>query len=201
MLSVAIQAGGESRRMGQDKALRPFLGQPLIERVLARVETIADEIFVVTNRPEDYRFLNRKMATDLLPGRGALGGLYTALSVAAHPAVAVIGCDMPFVNVRLLSRQCELLLTQDVDAVVPRTGFGFEPLHAVYCRTVCLSAIRFALDAGTWRVSSWLDAVRLRVLSMEEIRSFDPHQMAFCNVNTPEEFARAERWANENSAS
>ncbi len=199
MLSVVVQAGGESRRMGQDKALRPFLGQLLIERVLARVVPIADEVVVITNRPEDYRFLNHRVVTDLLPGRGALGGLYTALSVATHPAVAVIGCDMPFVNAKMLTRQRELLLMQDVDAVVPRTELGFEPLHAVYRRTVCLSAVRTALDAGAWRMSSWLDAVRLRVLSMEEIRSYGPEQKAFCNVNTPDEFAKAERWANENS--
>lgn len=197
MLTIAIQAGGESLRMGEDKALRPFLGQPLIVRVLARVEPIADEIFVVTNRPAAYEFLNRPLVADIIQGRGALGGLYTALSVATHAAVAVIGCDMPFVSAALLRRQHELLCAEGVDAVIPRTENGWEPLHAVYRRTTCLPAVRAALDAGVWRMTGWLDTIRVRALTGEEVQHLDPRHLAFCNVNTPEEFAQAERWAGE----
>ena len=74
MLSVVIQAGGQSSRMGQDKALKLFLGRPLIQRVIERLQPIADELLVTTNHPEDYAFLNLPLFTDLKPGRGALGG-------------------------------------------------------------------------------------------------------------------------------
>ncbi len=85
MLTVAIQAGGESRRMGQDKALLPFLGQPLIVRVIERLKLLADEILVTTNHPQAYQFLGLPLYPDQQPGRGALGGLYTALNAASHP--------------------------------------------------------------------------------------------------------------------
>ncbi|MCL4504796.1 MAG: molybdenum cofactor guanylyltransferase [Chloroflexi bacterium] len=195
MLTVVIQAGGESRRMGEDKALRLFLGQPLIARVLSRVESLADELLVVTNRPAVYAFLNCALVADVLPGRGALGGLYTALSVASHAAVAVIGCDMPFVSATLLKRQYELLCAEGVDAVVPRTPNGWEPLHAVYHRATCQPAVYAALEAGTWRISDWLKTIRLHTPDMAEVQQYDPQQRAFWNVNTPEEFAQAERWA------
>jgi molybdopterin-guanine dinucleotide biosynthesis protein A len=72
MLTVAIQAGGESRRMGQDKALMPFLGQPLIQRVVTHIACIADEIIVTTNRPADYTFLDLPLFSDIHPsGRSA----------------------------------------------------------------------------------------------------------------------------------
>jgi molybdopterin-guanine dinucleotide biosynthesis protein A len=202
MLSIAIQAGGESRRMGEDKALRRFLGQPLIARVLARVESLADEVFVITHQPAAYRFLNRVLVSDVMPGRGALGGLYTALSVATHDYVAVIGCDMPFVSASLLRRQHDLLCDEgaDADAMIPRTEKGWEPLHAVYRRTTCLPAVRVALDAGLWRITGWLETIRVHALAVEEVKQFDPLQRAFCNVNTPEEFAQAERWAIDNDA-
>ena len=72
MFSIVIQAGGQSSRMGQDKALLPFLGEPLIQRVLDRVRPIADEILVTTNQPDSYQFLDVPLYTDVTPGRGAV---------------------------------------------------------------------------------------------------------------------------------
>ena len=80
--------------MGEDKALKPFLGRPLIQRVIDRVSSIADELIVTTNRPEDYFFIQARLVSDLIPDRGALGGLYTAIASATHPFVAVVACDM-----------------------------------------------------------------------------------------------------------
>ena len=71
MLSVSIQAGGQSRRMGHDKALMPFLGRPLIQRVVDRLTPIADELLVTTNNPDDYQFLGIPLFRDLKPSRGA----------------------------------------------------------------------------------------------------------------------------------
>ena len=145
MLTVVIQAGGESRRMGQDKALLPFLGKALIRRVIERVGSLADELLVTTNRPEAYGFLNLPLVTDLIPGRGALGGLYTAMSAARKPLVAVVACDMPFASAALLAAQRDLLLATGSDAVIPQTGGGTEPFHAVYRRDACLPAIQAAI--------------------------------------------------------
>ncbi|MCX8063463.1 MAG: NTP transferase domain-containing protein, partial [Anaerolineales bacterium] len=78
MRSLVVQAGGESRRMGKDKALLPFLGKPLIQRILERLIPVVDEALVTTNHPERYGFLNVPLVGDVFPGRGALGGLYTA---------------------------------------------------------------------------------------------------------------------------
>ena len=95
MLTLAIQAGGRSSRMGKDKALLDFGGQPLIQQVLSRLESLADETIVTTNHPEDYHFLGFPLIPDVIPDRGALGGLYTALNAASHPLVAVVACDLP----------------------------------------------------------------------------------------------------------
>src|SRR5262245_39893464 len=108
MLTISIQAGGQSSRMGEDKALKPFLGRPLIQRVIDRLTPIADEIIVTTNRPEAYNFLTHRLFTDLKPGRGALGGLYTAIASASHPIVAVVACDMPFASATLIEMASRL---------------------------------------------------------------------------------------------
>jgi len=195
MLSVVIQAGGESRRMGQDKGLLLLLGQPLIARVMARVASLADEVLVTTNHPEAYRFLGVPLFEDIYPGMGALGGLYTALTVARHPLVAVVACDMPFASPEILAAARQRLLEADVDVVIPQSEDGYEPFHAVYRRDICLPAVKDALEAGERRLISWFPAVKVATLSAEEASRLDPLKLAFWNLNTPEELQQAEQMA------
>jgi molybdopterin-guanine dinucleotide biosynthesis protein A len=195
MLSIVIQAGGESRRMGHDKALMPFLGRPLIQRLLERLAPLADELLVTTNSPDNYRFLGLPLFRDLKPGRGALGGLYTALSSATREAVAVVACDMPFASASLLEAAHRLLIREEADIVIPDSGNGLEPLHAIYRRETCLPAIESAIEADQWRLISWFPQVKVRILQPDEIKSYDPSGLAFWNLNTPEEFAEAEKMA------
>ena len=195
MLTVCIQAGGQSSRMGEDKALKTFLGSPLIQRVVERLTPIADEIIVTTNHPDNYRFLNLRLFSDLKPDRGALGGLYTAIASATDPIVAVVACDMPFASPTLIETMSRLLVEEDADVVIAKSEGGYEPLHAVYRRETCLPAIEAAIDADQWKVIAWFPQVKVRVMTPEEIKSTDPSHLAFWNVNTPEEFVEAEKLA------
>lgn len=197
MLTICVQAGGESRRMGQDKALMPFLGRPLIQRVIDRLSPIADEVIVTTNNPDDYRFLGLPLFPDLKPGRGALGGLYTALSSANGDVVAVVACDMPFVSTTLIETAHRLIVEEGADVVIPDSGGGLEPMHAVYRRKTCLPAIESAIEADKWRLISWFPQVKVHILQPEEIQVHDPSGLAFWNLNTPEEFAEAEETARQ----
>ena len=197
MLTVCVQAGGASSRMGEDKALKQFLGRPLIQRVVDRLRPIADELIVTTNRPEDYSFLRARLVSDLIPDRGALGGLYTAIVSATYPLVAVVACDMPFANTRLIEGMSRLMVQHEADVVIVKSDGGYEPLHAVYRREICLPAIESAINADLWKVIAWFPQVKVHTLTVEEIKPLDPDGLAFWNVNTPEEFAEAERIANE----
>jgi len=195
MLTICVQAGGESSRMGQDKALMPFLGRPLIQRVVDHLSPIADEVIVTTNNPDDYRFLGLPLFRDLKPGRGALGGLYTALSSATCELVAVVACDMPFASAVLIEASNRLLVQEEADVVIPDSGGGLEPMHAVYRRANCIPAIETAIAADRWKLISWFPQVKVRILQPDEVKRYDPSGLAFWNLNTPEEFAEAEERA------
>jgi molybdopterin-guanine dinucleotide biosynthesis protein A len=196
MLTIVIQAGGQSSRMGEDKALKPFLGRPLIQRVIDRLTPIADELIVTTNRPAEYAFLNLRLVSDLKPGRGALGGLYTAIASAAHPFVAVAACDMPFASQIFFESARRLMVKEEADVVIAKTDEGYEPLHALYRRETCLPAIESAIDADQWKVIAWFPKVKVRELTLQEVKEFDPSGLCFWNLNTPEEFVEAEKRAN-----
>jgi len=195
MLSVVVQAGGESRRMGENKALKPFLGRPLIERVVKRLEPVADELLITANDPAAFDFLKLRHFPDLRPGFGPLGGLYTALAAASHPSVAVVACDMPFASAPLVVAGAGILLQDEADVVIAESPEGYEPMHAVYRRESCLPAIEGAMNSGQLRVISWFPQVRVRKLTAEERSRYDPDGLAFWNLNTPEEFAQAEQRA------
>jgi len=197
MLSIVVQAGGGSRRMGQNKALLPFLGKPLVARVVDRLSFLGEETLVISNPPAEVEFLGIPVFEDLLPGRGALGGLYTALSVASQPLVAVVACDMPFANAMLLAALRDQLRSDDFDLAVPQSAEGLEPMHAVYRRETCLPAVQRALEAGEQRMISFYPMVKPRIFAVEEVRPFDPEQLTFINVNTPEDFQQAEQMAPE----
>lgn len=194
-LTVVIQAGGLSRRMGQDKALKEFLGEPLIQRLVKRLKSLGQEITVVARQPQQYAFLGLPVHTDIQPGVGALGGFYTALHFARTAFVAVVACDMPFANAELLLEAWQLLRENAFDAVVPIYKDKLQPFHAVYRVDTCFPSLQAALERGEQRVLAWLNDLNVHKISTQEIRKCDPLCMAFLNLNTPDDFESALRLA------
>lgn len=193
-ITVTVQAGGESRRMGRSKATVPFLGRPLIERIAARVAPAADELLITTNEPENLRFLYDeefgvpvRLVTDVFDKRGALQGFCTALTNATYPTVALVACDMVFASARLITAEARLLRQSDVDAVVPATRHGLEPFHGVYQRDTCLKAIHEALDAGMMSMHACLSTLNVCEVGRDEVQQIVPQGKCFINVNTPDE--------------
>ncbi len=104
---------------------------------------------------------------------------------------------MPFVDPTLIQREMEMLLDKQVDAVVPHTGDGVEPFHAVYHPGVCLPPIRIALENEKWRADAWFSQANIYLMRREEILKHDPMMLSFSNVNTPEELQAAEELARQ----
>jgi molybdopterin-guanine dinucleotide biosynthesis protein A len=191
-LTVAILAGGRSSRMGIDKSFVQVLGRPLIEDILAQTAGLGEETLIVTNRTDDYAYLGVPLFSDVVPDKGALGGLYSALHSATRQHVLCIACDMPFVVPPLLDHLIHLM--PEADAIVPRLAGEAEPFRAIYSRD-CLGPIRAALDAGRMRVISFFAEVRVRYVDEIEIDRFDPRHLSFFNVNTPADLEQARRLA------
>lgn len=190
MITIAIQAGGVSLRMGRDKCLLPLAGKPMVEHVIDRVRGLGDEILITTNLPQDYAFTGVRLVGDTRPGTGPLGGLHAALSAARGETVLMVACDMPLASRPLL----EYLLSRapQGDVVIPRYGGEYEPLCAVYARR-CLASVEAALESGQRRVVSFFPQVRVIAVDEAEWSSYDPEALTFFNVNTPQELADAER--------
>jgi molybdopterin-guanine dinucleotide biosynthesis protein A len=179
--------------MGRNKALVKVGGRPVIERIVARVRPLGDELILITNTPELYEHLRLPMFPDILPGRGPLGGLYTALTYARHDYALVVSCDQPFLNVDLL--RYLIGRRESCDVVVPLARDNYpQSMHAVYSK-LCLAPIRQRLDADRLKVIGFFQDVHVCEVAGQEIDQFDPDRISFINVNTPEDLAVAQRLA------
>ena len=188
--SLAIIAGGKSRRMGRDKAFLDLGGKTLIERVItASADLGQSQTLLITNKPDEYRHLGLEMYTDILPDKGSLGGIYTALTQAAHPAVLVLACDMPFIKTELL-RFMIAQLDEATDIVVPRVEGYPQGMHAIYRKT-CLPPIREQLQANRLKIIRFYSKMRVRYLDEADYAPYDAEGRSFTNLNTPAEFEQA----------
>lgn len=200
-VTVVIQAGGESRRMGRSKATVPFAGRPLICRLVERLQPVADELIITTNEAENLGFLYEmyphagiRLVADIHNERGALPGLYTALQAASNPYVAVVACDMVFASARLVVAEALAMHESGADVVAPSNKHGFEPLHAMYRKEGCLGPVRDRVQRGEKRVQSFFGdpAVTVLPFTQDRVLHVEPRGGCFINANTPEELARIE---------
>lgn len=195
-LTIAIQAGGESKRMGQSKALTPFLGRPLIEHMLEVVAPSADELIVTTNEEPELHYLleqhpKLRLIGDVMKERGALPGLLTAIEASSNDAVGVVACDMIAFSPQILAREALAMQANGSDAVVPFNNGNYEPFAAVYRKSTCQPILERITSRGSKRMRDLIDSINCTRFNAELMRkpgSIDP----FANVNTPQELAQAE---------
>ena len=189
MCTAAIIAGGDARRFGgRDKGALAVGEARIIDREIAVLREVADHLVIVANDPDRYRSLGLPIVEDLVPGAGALGGIYTAITVARDTPTLVVACDMPFLSARFLRHLA--IAGGEVDVAIPRTAEGYEPLCASYSRG-CADPIRRRIDAGALTVLGVLSDVRVREIGPEEIAPYDPDGTLFFNVNTPDDYVRS----------
>ena len=191
MATAAILAGGRARRFGgRPKALLSVGGRKIIDRLLAVLRPIAEEVLIIANDSDPYSRFGVPIHADRLRECGPLGGVHAALIGAASPHALVVAGDMPFLNGPFVEHLLQAGQAAGVDVAVPRTGDGPHPLCACY-RVSCAAAIERRVAAGAFKVSDVLDDVRTRELPASEIAAFDPDGALLFNVNTPADHARA----------
>ena len=186
--------------MGQNKALLPLGEASLIEHVIRRMRRVTDKLLLITNVPAEYTHLGLPMYGDIIPDAGALGGIYTGLTHALHDAVLCVACDSPFLQPKLLAYLISVL--GEYDAVMPYTykelpsdnedaQITLQTLCAVYSKR-CLPIIEQMLQESELRVHALQERANILALAPEIWKTHDSEGHSFFNVNTPEDFEKAQ---------
>ena len=199
-LAAAILAGGQSSRMGRDKALLRLEedGPTFLETTIAKLAVVANPVFVVAPFDRDYQRFGVDVVPDAFPGGGGLGGIATGLIAADGCDVIAVACDHPFLSVSLLRWMASI--DDEYDALAPRTRGQsrqggdqiVQTLHAIY-RPDCLPVLRDEIARGYRNSMSFFNRVRLRAIDEDELRAIDPELLSLLSANTPDSLEEARR--------
>ncbi len=172
---------------GAAKALVEVAGERIVERQLAVLRPLFDEVFLVGGDPAPFAHLGLPVVSDEIGGKGAPGGVYTALTHATTPWAFCLACDMPFPSASAI----ELLASrrEGVRAVAPMWRGYPEPLFAFYA-TANRSAFELALRAGDASLMQFLRLAEAVLVPEAELEAVDPGVRSLWNVNTPADLAR-----------
>ncbi len=192
MWTGAILAGGHARRLGGlNKAgliLQPG-GASVLDRQLTRLRRVVDRTIIIANDAERFSGSGVPVIPDVVPGHGALGGLYTAVHAGSEWTL-VVACDMPFVSEPLLAHLVSV--GKSFDIAIPRTARGYEPLCATYSRRSAVE-LRRLIEEKRFRLSdvARIPGLTIREVGSDELERFGPEDVLFFNLNTPDDHARA----------
>ena len=186
-MTGVILSGGKNSRMGKNKAFLDINGVTLINRTVSLLRSIFAEIIIVTNSPLDYLEQNVTLVTDIFKEKGALGGLYSGLFFASYPRSFVCACDMPFLEASFI--QYMVKLSGDFDIIVPHSGDGLQPMHAIYGKK-CLPSIRNLFEQGNFKITDIYKGHKILTIKNDVIESFDGGRKMFLNVNTSADYAQ-----------
>jgi molybdopterin-guanine dinucleotide biosynthesis protein A len=183
-LTGLLLAGGHSSRMGVDKALLEFEGEPLARRVARALDAVCDEVLVASGDGRRLDWLELEQVPDVLEDAGPMAGMVAGLERARHPLVAVAAVDMPHASPAVFALLARLREGQA--AVVPETLEGLQPLHAVYATTAA-AVLRDALERGERSVRLALETLDVRVVPPAEWEAADPTGSFADNINRPQD--------------
>ncbi|MGH7913908.1 MAG: molybdenum cofactor guanylyltransferase [Candidatus Binataceae bacterium] len=194
--SAIILAGGRSARMGQPKATLRLGAVTLIERSVAELSRVFDDIVVIAAPELEATQLPALDAATIVHDenayRGPVDALARGLRAARHELAFACSCDLPMLRSSVASWMLSLI--GECDSVIPQVGERLQPLHAVYRRR-CAGALDQMLARGEHRLSAISDSVNARIISEAEYRRADPDALSCFNINTPEDYARAKALA------
>jgi molybdopterin-guanine dinucleotide biosynthesis protein A len=187
-VSGAILVGGKSRRFGTDKALLRIGDKWMVYALADELKKLFGNVFLISDWSDKFDFFNDPVIKDVVPDKGPLGGLYTALLNTSSEYVFLCACDLLLLNKDIISHMLQRLNGQDV--LIPIHDGKIEPTAAFYSRD-CLSHAAKSLNAGSLNIRSFFDRINVEFINFEGVFSYDTIEDCFSNINTKADWENA----------
>lgn len=202
--SIVILAGGQSRRLGVDKALISLKDKPIIVRTIEKIYSKSDDILIVTKSEKRAKNIERilekpvKVIWDEEPSiETPLIGALTGFKRAVNESIMLLGCDMPLIKPEVIDLLVEYYseASSTFSAVVPQHPNGYiEPLFAIYKKEPAIKALIQSLEEKSFKLKSFIDHMpAVHFLPIQKIVNKDPELLTFYNVNTRDDLVKLMR--------
>ncbi len=180
-LSIAILAGGKSKRFGEDKLKLEFQGKTFLEIIISKISSMSDDYFVVGRRLPYI-----KSCDDFFEIKASIVGIYSALKCSKYDYVLVLAGDLPLLSSDLL-KYLSSKISKDYDIIVPVVRGYYEPLVAIYSKKI-MSELFKMIDSGDLKVSNLYKKFKILEISEEKLKVYDKNLYSFFNVNNREDY-------------
>ncbi|MCM3902706.1 MAG: molybdenum cofactor guanylyltransferase [Pyrinomonadaceae bacterium] len=189
LMASFILVGGESSRMGTDKASLLLEGRTFVQRIAEELLKVTDSVTLIGKDSGNLR-LNLPSIPDVYQNWGALGGVHAALSASQSPWSLIVACDLPFVTAGLFARLAGLRNDFEAVAAIQRDGRP-QPLAALYRKDPCMLRADQLIKSGERRPIALLQSVRTRWTPFSELQELPGAEHFFDNINTPQDYEHA----------
>jgi len=186
--TAVILTGGESRRMGRDKAAVEIDGKTLLQHTMDALAPLFSKVLVSVHAPRCE--LKLPQVVDAFASRGPMVGIASALSVIQTDWLFVAGCDMPYLSPQLVRHMADT--RQGQDAVLAEIGGHLQPMPAFYAKQTCLPVMQTRIEQGRRSLLRLIPLLRTEILSENDLHPFDCELRSFSDFDTPEDLSAAE---------
>jgi molybdenum cofactor guanylyltransferase len=180
--TAAILCGGKSSRMGFDKCEVKVNGKLLIEIIAEKLEQVFENIILISNDKDKFKNIKYKVAQDIIPNSGPMGGIYTALNHASSNFTFITACDMPVINAAYIKYMEELIKNRGFRGVASYNSGYVEPLHAFYSKGM-LSSFKNALNENNYKLLNVMNSCNMYYVKDEKVREYSKNMNIFTNLN------------------
>jgi molybdenum cofactor guanylyltransferase len=184
-----VLAGGQSTRMGADKAFVQLEGRTLLAHALALAKSVTSDVRIVGSAEKFAAF--GEVVEDEFPQHGPLAGIHAALRASSSELNLMLAVDMPFVEVPFLEYLFqEAARHESAMVTIPRAAGAWQTLCAVY-RKPFADLAEQALRQGKNKIDPLFRDIEMRIVEEHELtqQNFSPEM--FRNLNTLEELKQA----------
>jgi len=192
---VILAGGANTRFDGEQKTLMKIGDRRILDRIFTVMAAVFDDLILVTNTPDQYLEWDATIATDLLPVKSSLNGIYTGLFYTRTDYAFFTAGDTPFLRKEMVRTVVDGI-SPGIDIVMPETEKGREPLCAAYSKS-CLELARHNVKTGRLKIMRTFRKKNIKIISEKAARQADPGLLSFFNVNTPADLERAQEIARE----
>lgn len=178
LLTGVLLAGGNSRRMGQDKASMLLSGKPLMDYSLEILKVCCHAQIIVSNNPLHSRE-NTSLIQDIIEDAGPLGGIYSALKSINSEYALVLPCDMPYISISIIMKLIQS--AQNHSITIASCSGKTHPTIGVYSRNILKDLEKYLL-AGKRKMMDFIEGQDFTTIEFSHT-----DQKAFTNLNSPED--------------